>query len=85
MKKPTSIPKKIPVLDIRGLGTFQYYHSNEPEMEMNGSRITLLFDNNNLFYELSARFNSNEHVPVLDFLNCQRQLTAKMFAMKGRR
>lgn len=84
MQKPTSVPKKIPVLDIPELGAFQYLYGNEPEMELNGTRVTLLFDANNLFYELSARYNSNEPIPVLDFLHAQRQLKAKMFALKLR-
>lgn len=84
MKKPTSIPKKIPVLDIPGLGAFQYLHGNEPEMTMNGSRVTLLFNADDRFCELSARYNSNEFVKVLDFTNAQRQLKAKMFSLKGR-
>jgi len=85
MKKPTSISKKIPVLDIPGLGAFQLLYGNEPEMALNGSRVTLLFNANDLFYELSGRYNNNEVVPVLDFLNAKRQLKARMFSMKGQR
>lgn len=83
MEKVSNLSKRIPVLDIPGLGAFQHLHGNEPEMTLNGSRVTLLFNADDRFYELSARFNSNEAVPVLDFLNCQRLLRAKMFAMKG--
>lgn len=82
MKKALNLSKKIPVLDIPGLGAFQYLYGNEPEMALNGSRVALLFNADDIFYELSARYNSNEPVPVLDFLNSQRQLKAKMFAMK---
>ena len=81
MKKKVS--PKIPVLDIPGLAAFQRLHGNEAEMEMNGSRVTLLFNADNTFYELSARYNSNEPVNVLDFVNAQRQLKARMFALKG--
>lgn len=81
MKKAIT-PKKIPILDVPGLGAFQYLHGNTPEMVKQGTRVTLLFDADEKFYVLSARFNNNEPVPILDFLNAQRQLKAKMFAMK---
>ena len=80
---PTQKSKKIPVLDIPGLGAFQFLYENEPEMELNGTRITLLFNADDLFYTLSERFSNNEPVPVLAFLNAQRQLKAKMFALRG--
>jgi len=83
LETPTNKNRKIPILDIPGLGAFQFYHGNEPELTFNGTRITLLFNADDRFYELSARFNENEAIPVLDFLNSQRQLKAKMFSMKG--
>lgn len=76
-------PKKIPILDIPGLGAFQMLGGNEPEMEINGTRATLMFNVSDLFYELSERFNNNELVPVLDFLNIQRQLKARMLSLKS--
>jgi hypothetical protein len=84
MKKeePTEL-RKIPILDIPGLGTYQYLKGNQPEMHMQGTRVTLLFDANSLFYELSEEYNSNAPVNVLDFVNAQRQLKAKMLSMKG--
>lgn len=82
MKKSTS--KKIPILDIPGLGAFQFMHGNEPELILNGTRVTLLFDADDRFYELATRYNSNEPVRVLDFTNAQRQLKAKMLSLKGR-
>jgi hypothetical protein len=77
------IANKIPVLDINGLGSFQHLHGNEPEMQMQGTRVTLLFNADQKFYELSEKFNRNTPVNVLDFVNAQRQLKAKMFSMKG--
>ena len=84
MKKsdPTEL-RKIPILDVNGLGSFQHLHGNEPEMQMQGTRVTLLFNADQKFYELSEKFNRNTPVNVLDFVNAQRQLKAKMFSMKG--
>lgn len=83
MVKVNVLTKKIPILDIPGLGAFQLLHGNEPEMEMNGSRVTLLFDADDRFYELSERYNKNEEVPVISFCNVQRQLRAKMLSLKS--
>ena len=79
---PTEL-RKIPILDVRGLGAYQYYHGNDPEMQMQGTRVTLLFNADSTFYELSEKYNSNAPVNVLDFVNAQRQLTAKMLSLKG--
>ena len=79
---PTNL-RKIPVLDIPGLGSFQLYYGNEPEMQMQGTRVTLLFNADKTFYELSEQYNSNAPVNVLDFVNAQRQLKAKMLSLKG--
>lgn len=80
MKRPTS--RKVPILDIPGLSSFQYMHGNEPEMIMQGTRVICLFNPDEIFYRLAEKFNSNEPVNVLDFLNAQRQLRARMLSMK---
>lgn len=80
MKKST--PSKIQILDLN-FAAFQRLHGNIPELELNGSRVSFLFNADDTFYKLSASYNSNESVNVLDFVNAQRQLRAKMFALKG--
>ena len=75
--------RKIPVLDIPGLSSFQYLQGNPPELVSQGTRVVCMFNADQTFYDLSERFNRNEPVSVLDFLNAQRQLKAKMFALKG--
>lgn len=84
MKKvdPTEC-KRILILDVNGLGVFQHYHGNEPEMQVQGTRVTLLLNADSTFYELSKEYNANAPVNVLDFINAQRHLKAKMFSMKG--
>ena len=73
----------IPILDIPGLASFQHLHGNPPELSRHGTRVIAHFRADNIFDELAAKFNQNESVPVLDFLNAQRQLKAKMYALKG--
>ena len=80
MKKSKS--KKIQILDLN-LAAFQRLHGNIPGLELNGTRVSFLFNTDDTFYKLSASYNSNEPVNVLDFVNAQRQLGAMMMSMKG--
>lgn len=82
--KKTSIPSKIQILDLN-FAAFQRLHGNEPELELNGTRVSFLFNVDATFHKLSASYNSNEPVSVLDFVSEQRQLRAMMMAMKGQR
>ncbi len=77
-------PRKISVLDLN-LSAFQMYHGNDPVIEMQGSRAAFMFNADDKFFELSERYNRNELIPALDFVNCQRQLKSKLMAMKGGR
>ncbi|MDA8103911.1 MAG: hypothetical protein M0Z71_00880 [Nitrospiraceae bacterium] len=81
-KKEVDPPRKIPVLDILGFGTFLSYNGKDDEMVMTGTRASLLYEADAKFYELAERYNKNERVNVLDFLNCQRQMKARMVGMK---
>lgn len=74
---------KIPVLDLPGLSSFQSMHGNPPELIMQGTRCTALFNPDDIFFALSERFNRNEQVNVLDFIRAQRELKAKMFSMRN--
>jgi hypothetical protein len=80
MKKST--PSKIQILDLN-FAAHQRLHGNIPKLELNGSRVSFLFNADDTFYKLSASYNSNELVNVLDFVNAQRQLRAMMMSMKG--
>ncbi len=79
------LTKKIPILDIPGLGSYQFYHGNKGTWEFNGTRATLLFDADEKFYELCQRYQKNDSVKVCDFVSVQRQLKAEMMSLKSRK
>lgn len=82
-KEPNSpTPSKIQILDLN-FSAFQRLHGNIPELELNGTRVSFLFNADDTFHKLSASYNSNESVNVLDFVNAQRQLRAMMMSMKS--
>jgi len=80
MKK--SPHQKIPLLDLTGLTSFQRLHGNSYEMVMQGNRGVALFEPSELFYEIAERFNHNEPIPVIDFLQAQREVKAELMTLK---
>lgn len=79
MKTP---PQKIPILDLTGLTSFQRLHANPYELVMQGSRGVAMFDANDKFYEIAEKFNRNEPVAVIDFLQAQREVKAELMTLK---
>lgn len=74
--------EKIPIFDLN-FSAFLHLHGNTPELSLQGTRIIFLFNPDDTFYQLSARYNSNEATPILDYVSAQRQLRAMMMSMKG--
>ena len=78
-----STRRKIPVLDLNQ-SAFHMLHGDDPEEVMQpGGRVAFMHEAGELFYELSSRYNANEPVPVQDYVNCQRQLRARMMSLKN--
>ncbi len=75
--------RRIPVLDLNQSAFHMLQHDNPQEELQPGGRVAFMHDAGALFYELSARYNQNEPVPVQDFVNCQRQLRARMMTLKN--
>lgn len=82
MAKVKASPK-IPIFDLN-LAAFHLLNNNSPTLELQGTRVTFLFNPDDIFYKLSALYNSNSPVNIVDYVNCQRQLRAMMFAKKGK-
>jgi hypothetical protein len=74
-------PRTISLLDINHT-SFQAMHGNEPDLDLQGSRVIFVFEVNEEFYRLSSLYNSNAPVNVLDFVNSLRKLRAKMLSLK---
>lgn len=74
--------KHIPIYDLN-FSAFQHLHGNSPKLELQDTRVVFLFNTNDVFYQLSERYNRNESVPVLDFVSATRQLRSMMMALRG--
>jgi len=80
---PKNIHQKIPLLDLNQ-SAFHMLHGDEPEEEIQpGGRVAFMHEAGERFYDLAARYNQNEPVPVQDYVNCQRQLKARMMTLKN--
>jgi hypothetical protein len=79
MKTPS---RKIPLLDLTGLTAFQRLHGNRYEMVMQGNRGVAMFEADETFYELAEKFNRNEPVQVIDFIQAQREVKAELMTLK---
>ncbi len=74
---------KIPVLDLNQSAFHMLYGDNPHEEMQPDGRVAFMHEAGERFYELSGRYNSNDPVPVQDFVNCQRQLKARMMSLKN--
>jgi hypothetical protein len=81
MKKKNTFPK-IPVHDLN-FSAFQLLHGNVPDLILQGTRVIFQFNADDIFHQLSERYNRNEAVKVLDFVNATRQLRAMMLSMRN--
>jgi hypothetical protein len=81
MRKKSALPK-IPVHDLN-FSAFQLLHGNVPELIMQGTRVIFLFNADEAFQRISEKYNQNETVKVLDFVNTTRQLRAMMLSLRN--
>lgn len=79
--KKSSI-SRVPVLDLN-FSAFQYLNGNCPQLELQGNRVIFFFAADDMFYRLSEKYNRNETVNVLDFVNATRQLRSMMMSIKN--
>ncbi len=73
---------KIPINDIY-FSSFQALHGNEPEIITQGTRAIFMFNSDDAFYAISAKYNQNEAVNVLDFVNALRRIRGLMLSKRG--
>ncbi|KWT92036.1 hypothetical protein [Candidatus Magnetominusculus xianensis] len=74
--------KRIPIHDIN-LTAFLSLKGFKPELTINGNHVTFELPANDKVYCQAMAYNSNESVPVLDFVSSLRQLRAQMMALRG--
>ena len=82
-QNPQQIPKFITEFDLNKVA---FYENNGLESEVVpdsfSSRVGFRVPANNLYFELTERWNNNDPIPCLDFANEIRKLRARMLAAK---
>lgn len=74
--------KTMSTLDIY-LSAFLSLHGLRPELKNNNGRVTFDFLVNDELYRLANAYNSNEPVPVADFVTEIKTLRGQMLTMRG--
>jgi len=72
----------VPIFDLNS-AAYQHMNENTPELFLQGTRVSFLFKADETFFRLSAEYQSNIPVNVIDFVSAQRQLKSMMMALKG--
>lgn len=71
-------------LDIY-LSSFLALHGIQPKLEVQNGRVTFSFIVSDDLYRLTQRYNSNEPVPVADFVTQIKSLRGQMLSLRGQR
>ena len=69
-------------LDIN-LAAYLNYRGIPIDLENSNGRIIFTAPQSDELYRLASAYNSNDSVPVLDFVSSLRILKSRMFAAKG--
>jgi hypothetical protein len=68
-------------LDIY-LSSFLALHGIEPALEVRNGKVVFVFDATDNLYRLMNRYNSNDSVPVADFVTSVKTLRGKMLTVR---
>lgn len=77
-------PNKFTTLDLY-LSAFLESHGIQAELENLNGRVVFSFPANDDLYKLANAFNSNESVPIADYIATFKSLKARMLSMRGAR
>lgn len=76
--------KTLSTLDLY-LSSFLSLHGIIPELRITNGKVTFNFPITDDLYRLANSYNSNEPVPVADFVTAVKTLRGQMLTMRGAR
>lgn len=76
--------KTLNTLDLY-LAAFLTLHGLQPDLQVNNGRVTFNFDITDDLYRFSNAYNSNDTIPVADFVTAVKTLRGQMLTMRGPR
>lgn len=71
----------ITILDLNEVA-FLKLHNIEPRLELQGTRVIFVFEATDAFFDISALYKQNPHVPVLDFVRELKTMRGRMLALR---
>lgn len=57
----------------------------QPELQITNGRVIFVFPQSDDLYRLLSNYNSNENIPVADFVTTVKMLRGRMLTMRGQR
>jgi len=84
MAKVTKEQKILSTLDLY-LAAFFSLHNIPPSLEVKNGRVTFNFIVSDELYKKAVDFNSNDPVPVADYVTAIKTLRGQMLTMRGQR
>ena len=72
---------KFSTLEIH-LAAYLEYRGIPSELENHGGRAIFTFPQSDTLFRLTSAYNSNDSVPVVDYVGVLRSLKARMFAAR---
>lgn len=78
---------KIKVFETMDIWLSAYLSLNGlfPQLQRNGTKVVFQFPISDELYKLLMRFNSNEDVPVTDYVTTVKTLRGQMLTMRDQR
>lgn len=73
--------QRFTTLDIYLAGYLEY-RGIPAELEQQGTRVIFTFPQSDELYKLTSAFNSNDSIPVTDYVSSIRTLRARMFSSR---
>lgn len=65
------------------LSSFLAFHGIQPTLENINGKVVFFFPASEELYQLIARYNSNEAVPVNSFVTVIKMLRAQLLSLRG--
>jgi hypothetical protein len=67
------------------LSSFIFLNGIQPKLELNNGRVTFDFPVSDALYRAINLYNSNELIPVADFVVAVKTLRGQMLSMRGQK
>ena len=73
------------IVDDLWLASYLSFRGVSPELENRNGRVVFLFPQSDTLYRLISAFNSNDAIPLSEYIGTYKALKVKMFGIRAAR